>query len=173
MFFDGWQPIVRVVVLGICAYSALIALLRLTGKRTLSKMNAFDLIVTVALGSTLATAILSKETALSQALAAFATLVLLQFVVTYLSVRSKVFAGLIKAEPRLLFYRDAFLDDALRQERVTRDEVLEVVREQGIASLEEVEAVVLETAGTVSVVRKADRATGTALQDIRGVNDGG
>jgi len=54
MFFDSWFGLLRVIVIGTLAYAALIALLRVSGKRSLSKMNAFDLVVTVALGSTFA-----------------------------------------------------------------------------------------------------------------------
>ena len=66
MFFDSWAGLLRVLVVGTLAYAALVLLLRVTGKRTLSKMNAFDLIVTVALGSTLATVLLSKDVALAE-----------------------------------------------------------------------------------------------------------
>lgn len=173
MFFGGWQPLLRVVVISTCAYVGLIIILRVSGKRTLSKFNAFDFIVTIALGSTLATAILSKDTALAQSLAALSMLALLQFIVTFASTRSRRVARLVAAEPRLLLFRGQFLDDAMRTERMTRDEVIAAVREQNIASLEEVEAVVLETAGTVSVIRKSnrsDQATGT-LKDVWGVQD--
>jgi uncharacterized membrane protein YcaP (DUF421 family) len=61
LFFESWTGMARVAVLAVCAYALLIFLLRITGKRTLSKMNAFDFVVTVALGSTLATILLSKD----------------------------------------------------------------------------------------------------------------
>lgn len=63
IFFNGWFALVRTAVVGVLAYVALIVFLRLSGKRTLSKMNAFDLIVTVSLGSTLATIALSADVA--------------------------------------------------------------------------------------------------------------
>ncbi|MDP9398666.1 MAG: hypothetical protein M3P96_13010 [Actinomycetota bacterium] len=59
MLYDGWHGPVRVLVVGGLAYLALVALLRISGKRTLAKLNAFDLILTVALGSTLATVLLT------------------------------------------------------------------------------------------------------------------
>ena len=65
MLFDSWVGLGRVIVAGILAYAGLILLLRISGKRTLSKMNAFDLVVTVALGSTLATVLLSRSVALA------------------------------------------------------------------------------------------------------------
>jgi len=63
MLFDSWTGLGRVLLVGVLAYSALVLTLRVSGKRTLTKLNAFDLVVTVALGSTLATVLLSKDVA--------------------------------------------------------------------------------------------------------------
>lgn len=82
VFFDSWTTLLRTLVVGVLAYVTMVAFLRISGKRTLSKMNAFDLIVTVALGSTLATVLLSKDVALAEGALAFALLIGLQFVVT-------------------------------------------------------------------------------------------
>lgn len=168
MFFDGWTGLLRVLVVGTLAYVALVLLLRVTGKRTLSKMNAFDLVVTVALGSTLATVLLSKDVALAEGVLAFALLILLQFAITWLSVRSERFQTLVKAEPRLLLHHGHLLPGALRQERVTEEEVLAAVRSQGIASLDEVAAVILETDGSVSVLRRAENGEASALANVVG-----
>lgn len=156
MFFAGWEPIGRVLIVGVLAYIGLVMLLRISGKRTLSKMNAFDLVVTVALGSTLATILLSRETALVEGMAALGLLVALQFVVTWSSMRAKWVSRIVKSEPALLLHRGAFLDGALRRERVTREEVLAAIRGSGAATIEEVSAVVLETDGSLSVVSKGD-----------------
>jgi uncharacterized membrane protein YcaP (DUF421 family) len=83
----------------------LVLLLRVSGKRTLTKMNAFDLVVTVALGSTLATVLLTKSVALAEGLTAFMLLIFLQFVLTWLSVRSRAVSRLVKSEPTLLAYQ--------------------------------------------------------------------
>jgi len=120
MFFESWFGIVRVALIGVCAYVALVVLLRVSGKRTLSKMNAFDLVVTVALGSTLATVLLSKDVALAEGVTAFALLILLQFVLTWLSVRSKTISGLVKSEPLLLCHKGEFLREAMRAARERR-----------------------------------------------------
>jgi uncharacterized membrane protein YcaP (DUF421 family) len=163
--FAGWDGLIRVVVVAVLAYGALVVLLRASGKRTLSKMNAFDLVVTVALGSTLATVILSKDVALAEGVAAFAVLIGLQFVITWLSVRSAAVRRLVKAEPTLLFYRGQFLPDQMRRSRVLEDEVRAAVREQGVAALSEVEAVVLETDGSFAVVPRAEQPA-TARGDL-------
>jgi uncharacterized membrane protein YcaP (DUF421 family) len=119
LLFDSATGLLRVAIMSTLAYVALIVLLRLSGKRTLTKMNAFDLVVTIALGSTLATVILSPDVALAEGVLALAMLVGMQFVITWLSVRSRYWKRLVKSEPALLFHDGAMLGDALRRERVT------------------------------------------------------
>ena len=158
MFFDGWMGLGRVVIVGALAYIGLVALLRVSGKRTLSKMNAFDLVVTVALGSTLATILLSNDVALAEGLVAFALLIGMQLTITWLSVRSRTVRQLVKAEPSLLVHRGELLLQAMRRERVTEAEVLAAIRAQGIGSLDEAESVVLETDGSFSAIRRSSSA---------------
>lgn len=171
MFFDGWLGPVRTLIVGVCAYAALVLLLRVSGKRTLSKMNAFDFVVTVALGSTLATVLLSKDVALVEGVAAFALLIALQFVITWLSVRSKTISGLVKSEPALLWHRGEFLRGAMRKARVTEGELLAAMRSQGQATLESVEAVVLETDGSFSVIARREQPGSSALAGVAGRQD--
>ena len=155
MIFDGWFGLVRVVVVGSAAYAALVLLLRVSGQRTLAKLNAFDLVVTVALGSTLGTVLLSESVALAGGLLAFALLVGLQYAVAWLSVRSLRFGALVKSEPSLLLHRDRFLDEAMRRRRVMRDEVVSALRSSGLSRPEDAAGVVLEADGSLSVVRAA------------------
>jgi uncharacterized membrane protein YcaP (DUF421 family) len=166
MFFHNLHDIWRVIVVGVCAYLALIALLRVSGKRTLSKMNAFDLTVTVALGSTLATVLLSEDVSLLEGITAFSVLIVLQFIIAWLSVRSTRVRRLVKSEPTLLFYQGTFLDEAMRKERVTEEEARAAVRAQGVASMNEVLAIVLETDGSLTVLVSSQHAP-TALQGVR------
>lgn len=153
VFFDSWATLLRTLVVAVLAYVVLIAFLRISGKRTLSKMNAFDLIVTVALGSTLATVLLSKDVALAEGALAFAMLIGLQFVVTWSSVRARWVRRWVTGEPRLLYYRGEMLDQALRNARVTVDEIEAAVRASGMATLAQAESVVLETDGSFSVIK--------------------
>ncbi len=151
MFYDDWQGLVRVVIVGGAAYVALIALLRVSGKRTLAKLNAFDFVVTVALGSTLATVLLSSSVALAEGVTALALLIGLPYAVAWASTRSPWVERLVKSEPTLV-YRDGFLHGAMRRERVTPDELRQAARGQGHADLTEVSAIVLETDGTLSIL---------------------
>ncbi len=152
MLFDSWFGLARVVLVGAAAYVALVFLLRMSGKRTLSKMNAFDLVVTVALGSTLATVTLNRPVPLAEGVVAFGLLILLQFAITWLSIRSERFQGLIKSEPTLLAHQGEHLEAAMRTQRITREEISATVRQSGKEDLSQVRSVVLETDGSLSVV---------------------
>ncbi|ODT57756.1 MULTISPECIES: YetF domain-containing protein [Paracoccus] len=152
ILFDSWPSLIRIPLVGLLAYAALILMLRVSGKRTLSKMNAFDLIVTVALGSTLSTVLLDDGIPLAEGVAALALLICLQYAITWASVRSPRFQGLIKAEPALLVHRGRYLPDAMRRQRVTRDEVQAALRQSGQSDIDAVLWVMLETDGSMTVV---------------------
>lgn len=152
IFFDGWDKLLRTSLIGVSAYVGLVVFLRISGKRTLSKMNAFDLVVTVALGSTLATILLSKDVTLAQGALAFA--IGMQFIVTWLSVRTRWMRRLVTGEPTLLLYQGELLPDTLRKARVTEDEIRAAVRAAGLAAVANVEAVVLETDASFSVIQR-------------------
>jgi uncharacterized membrane protein YcaP (DUF421 family) len=165
LFFNGWMGLGRTALIGMMAYVTLIVMLRLSGKRTLSKMNAFDFVVTVALGSTLATILLNKEVPLAEGALALALLILLQFAVTWTSVRVCWVRRIVTGEPTLVLSDGRLLPEALRRERVTESEVLAAMRSAGAARLEDLAAVVLETDGSLSAVpgRHALEANGSAL----------
>lgn len=165
MFFDSWTGLLRVPIVGTLAYVALVLFIRISGKRTLTKLNAFDLVVTVALGSTLATVLLSNSVALAEGVLAMALLIFLQFAITWLSVRSDRFKSLLKSEPTLLMHKGHFLDAALRSQRVTLDEVLSVLRSHGESDVATFDAVVLETDGSMSVLTSTlERASRPTLK---------
>ena len=169
MFFNDWIGLGRVIIVSALAYAALVVVLRIAGKRSLAKLNAFDLVVTVALGSTLATVLLSKDVALAEGALAFTMLAVLQWVVTRGSVHWGWFKRMVRSEPALLVEDGRFLDKALRSERVTHDEVEQAIRNQGVGRIEQVAAVVLETDGSFSVIKRdGQEGALTALRSVRG-----
>ena len=157
--FDGWNSILRVLIVGPLAYASMVILLRVSGKRTLSKMNAFDLVVTISLGSVLATILTDRTLALVTGVTVIAVLIACQFVITALSVRLPPVERFVKAEPSLLVRDGRLLADAMRRSRVTEGEVMAAVREAGIAPLSDVAEAVLETDGTIAVVPASARST--------------
>ncbi|CAN5616930.1 DUF421 domain-containing protein [soil metagenome] len=175
LLFDGFEGPLRTLVVGVLAYLSLVLVLRTSGKRTLSKMNAFDLVVTVALGSTLATIILSRDTPLFDGLVAFIVLAGLQWLITQTSLSSRTVARLVKSEPRTLVYRGSVLHAALRYERVLETELQAAMRAHGLARYEDADLVVLETDGSFTAISKLPdmpSAATEALGDLPPGRDG-
>ncbi len=171
LFFNGWAGPVRTLVIGVLAYVMLIVFLRVSGKRTLSKMNAFDFIVTVALGSTLASILLSRDVTLVQGGVALAVLVGLQFLVTWTSVRIEWVRKVVTGEPSLLLLRGELLPETMRRSRVTEADVRSALRAAGLERPEEAAAVVLETDASFSVIKRDSGGGGDQQGDIATLSD--
>lgn len=169
-YFAGWKPIARIVIVGVSMYVALVVFLRISGSRTLSSMNAFDFIVTVAIGSVFGRALTAKSVALAEAIVAFGLLVALQYSVTWIQIRWPFFRRVVTNPPALLYFRGEFVDEAMRRQRVTESEVQTAVRKKQFGSLEEVEAVVLESSGEFSVIGSVEdgSAFGETLEEHLG-----
>jgi uncharacterized membrane protein YcaP (DUF421 family) len=172
MFFDDWYDLGRILVLGMLSYIFLVGALRVSGNRTLAKLNAFDLVVTVALGSTLASILLSSEVSLAEGAVGLGLLIVAQRAVARLSVRWSRVRQVVRSEPSLLVRHGALLGDALQRSRVTEGEVRQAVRSSGIGAMQDVAAVVLETDGTMSVIPAAQLGSASALHEIADWSDG-
>tara|TARA_R110000850_G_scaffold21106_8_gene62494 strand:+ start:578 stop:1102 length:525 start_codon:yes stop_codon:yes gene_type:complete len=155
IFFDDWAGIGRILIAGVLAYAALIVMLRTSGKRTLSKFNAFDFIVTICLGSMLSSIIITKSIPLIEGIVALALLITLQFGMTWLSVRWKPFEKLIKSDPTLLVHRGICQDRAMRRERISKEEITAALHANGKAEMSPLTSVVLETDGSLNVFEAA------------------
>ena len=151
--FNGWDGVLRILLIAPAAYVALILILRMSGKRTLAKLNAFDFVVTIAIGSTLASVITSSTLSLVDGLVALGLLVGMQFIVTAASVRLPWVNDVVKAEATLLVRKGELLPRAMRRQRITSDEIEAATRQSGGRGVEDAEAVFLETDGSLAVTR--------------------
>lgn len=164
MWFDSWSDLLRVVAVGTAAYVVLVVVLRLSGKRTLAKLNVFDLVVTVALGSTLATILLSADVAWAEGTVAFLVLVLLQMLVSWSTSHGGPGRSLVTARPTTVL-RDGVLDEAaMTDQRLTAAEIRQAVRGTGAGGFDQVARVVLETDGTLSVITVGKLGDRSALE---------
>lgn len=167
--FGSWEAILHTLITGTLTYFGLIVWLRISGKRTLSKWNSFDFVVTVAFGSVLASALLTSSTSFVQAMVGVGLLVGFQYLLTWLSVRTATVQRLIKAEPTLLLFKGEMLDTTLKKKRIAKGEVLAAIRTNGHGQVEAIDAVVLETDGSVSVIPTLK--SGSALKDVEGFSE--
>jgi len=166
MYFHDFAGLFHVFFSGIFAYAILVVFLRVSGKRTLSKMNSFDFVVTIALGSTLAATIVNTSIPLLEGMVAMGVLVGMQYLVTLACIRDKNVKRVVTGEPSLLFYQGDFLSDRLQETRVMKDEVLSEMRSAGCENPEEVYAVVLETDGALSVVKRGVAGEASTLESM-------
>jgi len=167
IFFNNWESLGRTFIITILAYVVMVIFLRVSGKRTLSKMNAFDFIVTIALGSSLATVALNKSVPLAEGALVFFLLIFLQYLITWVSVRTDRFKNLITSQPILLLYRGSLLKDVLRKERVTVEEIHMTARKAGIEDLSSIDAIVLETTGDLVIISKLGSAQAETLEKVQ------
>lgn len=168
MFFDDT---ILDIVTGVTVLSAIgmvwvIALIRMIGLRTLSKMTNFDFVVTIASGSLLAGAVQATAwTGFAQALLAMAALFFLQYLLARLRRASDRFEDAIQNGPIFLMYDGEFIEEALETSRVARSDVIAKLREANALEMGKVRAVVLETTGDVSVLH-GDRLDDRLVEGI-------
>lgn len=169
-FLNDSVFVLRAAVLAASGYLILLMMLRFSGKRTLTKMNVFDFVFVVALGSTLAGTVLSHEVSLAEGMSALAALILVQVTLSWIITRSTAIESFINGEPVLMFMRGEFLRRTMKQQRVTEEELRSAVRIAGMRSLDDVEAIVIETDGTFSVIKRKGQAP-SALSDVKGYGE--
>lgn len=166
MLFDGWNSVGRIVLLGFCTYLVLIGALRVVGKQALAKMSAFDLVITIALGSIVATIPLSSGVTLADGVSLIMTYLVLQGITRVAVSRSRRAQTVIKAAPQVVLWEGELLPGSLEQLHVTKEEVGAAVRRAGKSSLREVQAVVLENDGQWSVVPRSEQADMSAFDGV-------
>jgi uncharacterized membrane protein YcaP (DUF421 family) len=166
LLWSGWAELTRVLLVGTLAYFTIVLMLRGAGQQALTKMNAYGFVVTVALGSSLATALMSSHVKLDKAALAFMLLLALQRVFASLSRRYAWFRRLSNNEPALLFCNGRMLPRAMSEQNVTEAELHSAIRSKGWGGHAEIEAVILETDGSFSIIPCTKRGDGSALEDL-------
>lgn len=154
LFFDNIDKLGRIVLTTVMVYVLIVLTTKVSGKRSTSQLNNFDWIVTVMIGSLGASTILLKEIPLIEGFSSILVLYLLQFLVTKYASISPQFSSVILSEPRIVFYQGQYLPDAMRAERLTRQELECAMRSEGISSLNEIEAIVFESDAKLTVITK-------------------
>ena len=171
MWFDSGTDLVPIVLVGASAYVLLVAVVRFAGKRSLSQLNAFDFVVSVALGSILASTLLNADISLAEGVTALALLLGLQYILTSISVRWPRVRNGITARPALLLSDGEMQHETLRRQRLTEAEVRQAIRANGSGDLSKIQAVVLESNGTFSVILADQYGNGSAMQDVSGAHN--
>ena len=143
----------RGTVLALMGLVWIIIMVNIVGLRSFSKMTSFDFVMTVAMGSLLAgIATVSQWTGFVQGVAAATALFAAQYAVAKIRKASDGFESFIQNQPVLLMHEGEFIETALVQTRVSKDDLIAKLREANVLKLSEVRAAVLEATGDVSVL---------------------
>ncbi len=134
-------------------YFCLIFFTRMAGLRSFSKLSSYDFAMTIGIGSILASTVVSKSTSLSQGLFAVGMLFALQTIVSLVRRRVKFIKALLDNQAIILMVDGEYLSDNLREAKLSRSDVQEVLRKHGIKSKSEVFAVIMETTADMSVIK--------------------
>ncbi|MAY61763.1 MAG: DUF421 domain-containing protein [Rhizobiales bacterium] len=164
---DYLDHIVRATILGALCLAFIIAAVRFVGLRSFSKMTAFDFVITLATGSLLATATVATSwTAFVQAVAGIGALMAVQVALALRRRASDSAGRWMENEPLMLMRDGVFLEPAMAESRVTRDDVMAKLRGANVLELAEVRAVVLETTGDITVLH-GDRLEDALVEGVR------
>src|SRR2546423_626192 len=135
-------------------YFFVVLVTRVVGRRELSSLSPFDLILLIVLGDAIQQGLTQDDYSVTGAVIAVATIATLQVGTSYLSFRSKRARRVLEGLPIVLIERGGVVERNLRRERMSLDDVAEEMRAQQIASVDEVEWGILESNGTISFIKK-------------------
>lgn len=155
LFADLFVPgvsILEKIVRPVIVYFFLIILIRLSGRRQTSQLNSFDLVVLLVLSNTVQNAIIGNDNSLAGGIIGAVTLVALNYAVNRLIIAFPVLERHFEGEAVVLVADGKTIDQNLRHEMITKEELEAAVHNQGIESIEYCEEVRLEAGGTISVV---------------------
>lgn len=157
---DKWftfstDGVVAIVLTGVGIYVAIIILTRIGGKRSFSKMSSFDFAITVALGSMIATTVLSKSVSIWDGITGLTIMYILQLGTAYLRRYSSI-ATLTDNKPLYLMRGEAVLYDNLKKARVTESDLRAKLREANVLELSQVRAVIFESTGDIAVLHTSE-----------------
>jgi uncharacterized membrane protein YcaP (DUF421 family) len=135
-------------------YAFVVFIMRVIGRRELSSMTPFDLVLLIVLGDLIQQGLTQDDYSVTGAVLAIGTIASLVVLTSYLSYKSRRARKLFEGEPVVLVERGELVQRNLNRERMTPDEVAEEMRQQQIASLDEVEWGILEANGAISFIKK-------------------
>lgn len=155
LFDITWNSVGLIAFSALGIYLSVIIMTRICGKRSFSKMSSFDFAMTVAVGSIIATTVLSQSVSMLQGITGLVVVYLLQIGAALVR-RNKKIRQLMDNSPMLLMDGATILEDNLRKTRVTRGDLRSKLREANVTRLSQVRAVVFETTGDISVLHEKD-----------------
>lgn len=165
----SWVSIARIAASALLIFVWLLVTVRVVGLRTFSKMASIDFAVTIAIGTVVASTVTSASTTVAQGAVALSVLLAIQAGFALLRRRGRL-SSVLENTPMLLMSGDEFLHDNLRHTRVSVDDVKAKLREANVLRYADVQAVVLETTGDISVLHGSEPLEPDLLDGVGGTD---
>ena len=143
-----------IVLRAVFIFLLLYVLMRVIGRRELSTLEPFDLILLVVIGDAVQQGLTQDDYSLTGSTLAIGTIAMLQLLVSFLNLRFPRLRPILEGEPIVVVEDGKLLEKNMRRERLTPEDIAAAMRRQSIASLEEVKWAVMETGGTLSFIKK-------------------
>jgi uncharacterized membrane protein YcaP (DUF421 family) len=166
------DPLLPIIIGSFLIFIVVILLTRIIGLRSFAKFTAYDFAFTIAIGSIISST-LTSSTSIVQGSVAIASLLLLTYIFSILQRIFPRLSSLISNKPLLLMKGSEILDSNLKSARIERNQLIAKLREANVLHFDQVEAVVLESTGAISVLHKASSSQGKGLSEeiLKGVRE--
>ena len=143
---------IRIIFSSVCVYFFIILAIRLFGKKELAQLSVYDLVFILLISNAVQNAMVGPDSTLTGGLVAAASLFVVNFILKKLQFRFPKFEKAIQGEAIMLVFQGKILSSHMKIAGITEDELMEVIREHGVASVSKVDLVVLEVDGNISVL---------------------
>jgi uncharacterized membrane protein YcaP (DUF421 family) len=143
---------VRIIGSTLAVYVFIVVAIRLFGKKELAQLSVVDLVFILLLSNSVQNAMVGPDATLLGGLVAAGTLFLVNYLLKYLQYRFPRFGKLLEGDAIMLVYQGKIIQPHLKKAKITEDELMEAVREHGVASIEEVDLAIMEVDGGISVL---------------------
>jgi len=150
---DEYTAIAKVFASGVVFYLVTILGSKLAGIRSFTKASSFDFLVTLAMGALMASTVIDQKISLLEGTVAVASLYMMQNLIASIRMRWAFINRYIDNQPIMLMEHGKFLEDNMRKINITHEEVNAKLRSCNINNYTQVRAVVLESSGSVSVLK--------------------
>lgn len=151
--------LLEVILRTIIIYIIVLVGIRLTGKREVSQMAPFDLVLLLLIANAVQNAMTGPNTSVTGGLVAAGTLLVVNAIITRLSFRSLKLRKELEGTPTMLIHRGELVKKNMQKEHITIDEMEQALREHGISTIRDVGLAVLEVDGAISVLKKDELPT--------------
>lgn len=148
MSVPWWELILRSAVV----YSALIIILRVSGKRQVGQLAPFDLVLLLVLSNAVQNSMNGGDNSLVGGLISALTLIMLNYVVGFATFKSKRLEAIIEGRPIMLIHNGRVLEDVLASTQLTHHELDAALRQEGYACIDDVQRAILENNGSITVI---------------------